>query len=103
MTTKLANIQKCITFSEYLTQLLPLVHNPTSVTMACVACLTLIGSRGGGKITPQTDLFTAAPKPLGIKSCALVTFPVYGWATKWTKKICPATYRKSNMATGSDM
>ena len=62
-----------------------------------------IGSRGGGKITPQTDLFTAAPKPLGIKSCALVTFPKYGWAKKWCNFFYQATYRKSKMAAASDM
>ena len=39
----------------------------------------------GGKMTPQTDLFTAISKPLGVNRNALVTFPKYGWATKWPK------------------
>ena len=38
---------------------------------------------GGGKNTPQTDLFDAISKPLGVNRNALVTFPEYDGATKW--------------------
>jgi len=37
----------------------------------------------GGKYYPQTDLFTAIYKPLGVNRNALVTFPRYDAATKW--------------------
>ena len=36
----------------------------------------------GGKYFPQTDLFTAISKPLGVNRNALVTFPRYDAATK---------------------
>ena len=38
---------------------------------------------GGGKITPQTDLFAAISEPLGFKGNALVTFPKYVLTTEW--------------------
>ena len=34
------------------------------------------------KIYPQTDLFTAISERLGIKTNALVTFPIYVFAMK---------------------
>src|SRR5208282_2998529 len=44
---------------------------------------TPLSGNGGGGISPQTDLFIAISKPLGVNRNALVTFPEYHGATKW--------------------
>ncbi len=51
---------------------------------------------GGGETNPQTTLFAAISKPLGIKGCALATFPEYKLTTKWRFQ----TFQKSTMAAG---
>jgi hypothetical protein len=56
---------------------------------------------GGGKITPQADLSTAASRPFGIKRRALVTFPTNGWATKWYQIHNHNLQPDSNMAAGT--
>ena len=56
--------------------------------------------KGGGETTPQTTIFAAISKPLGIKGCALATFPEYELATRWRLQTIFDTFQKSNMAAG---
>ena len=56
---------------------------------------------GGGKITPQADLLAAISEPYGTNQNALVTFPRYGWATKWHNYGIYIVIQKSKMAAES--
>ena len=52
----------------------------------------------GGKITPQATFAPVSLEPWKLELCAFVTFPEYGWATKWRiyrKYMCN---QKSKMA-----
>ena len=56
---------------------------------------------GGGKITPQANLLAAISEPHGTIQNALVTFPRYGWATKWHNCGIYIVIQKSKMAAES--
>jgi hypothetical protein len=54
----------------------------------------------GVKLPPQTTLFAAISKPLGISGFALVTFPEYELATRYRFQTLFVSFRKSNMSAG---
>ena len=67
--------------------------------MANPNALTLPRPMGkGGKIPPQADLLAAISEPHGTNRNALVTFPEYGWATKWHNYCIYFVTQKSKMA-----
>ena len=60
-------------------------------------------AKGGGKITPpsQEDLLAAISGPHGTNRNALMTFPKYGWATKWHNYCIYIVTQKSKMAAAN--
>ena len=55
---------------------------------------------GGWVNYPQTTLFAAISKPLGISGRAFATFPEYDVATRCRFQNIFVTFQKSNMAAG---
>ena len=53
---------------------------------------------GGGKITPQADLFAAISEPHVVDRYPLVTFPKYVWAMRWHNPGLSIIIQNSNMA-----
>ena len=50
---------------------------------------------------PQTNLLAAVSDPHGTNRNALMTFPEYGWATKWHNYCIYVVTQKSQMATAN--
>ena len=70
--------------------------------MKITALKRIIGSRGGGGWNyPQVDLLAAISEPHGTNRNALVTFPEYGWATKWPNYCINIFTQKYKMAAGN--
>jgi hypothetical protein len=64
-----------------------------------IVALNLPMTKGGGdKITPQADIFNATAESLGVKRCALMTFPEYAGATRRQLYGVFNCFRLSNMA-----
>ncbi len=61
---------------------------------------TFVYGKGGGVKPPQTTILAAISEPLGIKGCALATFPEYELATRSCLQTIFGTFHKSNMAAG---
>ena len=63
--------------------------------------LTLSRPRGGGVKLPPDLFFAAISEPHGTIRNAFVTFPEYGWATKWHTYCVYIVTQKSKMVAAN--